>query len=109
MNLTPDKRIKSLRSCSDLPTGNSGCAWCMFASLYEPACTDLLLRHAADQIERDQKEIADLRAALEKATEMADALNKKCDLITKKLEQLSGAHSVVGDSDDAEGGRRWNG
>jgi len=61
MNLTPDKLIKSLRSCSDLPTGNSGCAWCMFASLYEPACTDLLLRHAADQ-----KEIAELREKLPK-------------------------------------------
>ena len=61
MNLTPDKLIKSLRICSDLPTGNSGCAGCMFASLYEPACTDLLLHHAADQIERDQKEIAKLR------------------------------------------------
>ena len=102
MNLTPDKLIKSLRSCSDLPTCNSGCAGCMFASLSEPACTDLLLRHAADQIERDQKEIAELRAALEKATWMADALNKKCDLITKKLEQLSGAHSVVGDSEEGQ-------
>ena len=61
MNLTPDKLIKSLRSCSDLPTGNNGCAGCMFASLYEPACTDLLLRHAADRIERDQKELAALR------------------------------------------------
>ena len=65
MNMTPDKLIKSLRSCSDLPTGNSGCAWCMFASLYEPACTDLLLRHAADQIERDQKEIEALKAKVE--------------------------------------------
>lgn len=68
MNLTPDKLIKSLRICSDLPTGNSGCAWCMFASLYEPACTDLLLRHAADQIERDQKEIAELREENERLT-----------------------------------------
>ena len=66
MNMTPDKLIKSLRICSDLPTGNSGCAGCMFASLYEPACTDLLLRHAADQIERDQKEIEALRAKLPK-------------------------------------------
>ena len=65
MNLTPDKLIKSLRSCSDLPNGNSGCAGCMFASLYEPACTDLLLRHAADQIERDKKEIAELKAKVE--------------------------------------------
>lgn len=61
MNLNPEELVKALRSCSDLPTGNSGCAGCMFASLYEPACTDLLLRHAADQIERDQKEIAELR------------------------------------------------
>ena len=57
--------FEALRSCSDLPTGNSGCAGCMFASLYEPACTDLLLRHAADQIERDQKEIEELREELE--------------------------------------------
>ena len=55
---------------------------------------------------RDKKEMAELRAALEKATEMAGALNKKCDLITKKLEQLSDAYHVVGDSDDAEGGLR---
>lgn len=61
MNLKPEELVKALRSCSDLPTGNSGCAGCMFASLYEPACTDLLLRHAADQIERDQKEIEALR------------------------------------------------
>lgn len=65
MNLNPEELVKALRSCSDLPTGNSGCAGCMFASLYEPACTDLLLRHAADQIERDQKEIAELREELE--------------------------------------------
>ena len=65
MNLKPEELVKALRSCSDLPTGNSGCAGCMFASLYEPACTDLLLRHAADQIERDQKEIAELKAKVE--------------------------------------------
>lgn len=66
MNLKPEELVKALRTCSDLPTGNSGCAGCMFASLYEPACTDLLLRHAADQIERDQKEIAELREKLPK-------------------------------------------
>lgn len=65
MNLNPEELVKALRSCSDLPTGNSGCAGYMFASLYEPACTDLLLRHAADQIERDQKEIAELKAKVE--------------------------------------------
>ena len=65
MNLKLEELVKALRSCSDLPTGNSGCAGCMFASLYEPACTDLLLRHAADQIERDQKEIEALREKIE--------------------------------------------
>ena len=63
--MTDKEIVQALRSCSDLPTGNSGCAGCMFASLYEPACTDLLLRHAADQIERDQKEIAELKATVE--------------------------------------------
>ena len=65
MTLTPDELIKSLRTCSDLPTANSGCAGCAYAALYEPACTDLILRHAADQIERDQKEIAELHKELE--------------------------------------------
>ena len=65
MTLTPDELIKSLRTCSDLPTANSGCAGCAYAALYEPACTDLILRHAADQIERDQKEIAELKAKVE--------------------------------------------
>ncbi len=68
MNLKPEELVKALRSCSDLPTGNSGCAGCMFASLYEPACTDLLLRHAADQIEHDQKEIEALREENERLT-----------------------------------------
>ena len=68
MNLKLEELVKALRSCSDLPTCNSGCAGCMFASLYEPACTDLLLRHAADQIERDQKEIAELREENERLT-----------------------------------------
>lgn len=65
MEMNPKELVKSLRCCSDLPTGNSGCAGCMFASLFEPACTDLLLRHAAEQIERDQKELAALHKELE--------------------------------------------
>ena len=103
MNLKPEELVKALRedckTCSENQICENGTN---LAGLY---CAN---KDAADQIERDQKEIEELRAALEKATEMADALNKKCDLITKKLEQLSGTHSVVGDSDDAKGGRRWN-
>ena len=82
MNLKPEELIKALRedckTCSESPICENGTN---LAGLY---CAN---KDAADQIERDQKEIEELRAALEKATEMADALNKKCDLITKKLEQ----------------------
>ena len=100
MNLKPEELVKALRedckTCSENPICENGTN---LAGLY---CAN---KDAADQIERDQKEIKELRAALEKATEMADALNKKCDLITKKLEQLSGTHSVVGDS---KGGHAMN-
>lgn len=87
MNLTPDKLIKSLRSCSDLLTGNSGCAGCMFASLYEPACTDLLLRHAADQIESDQKEIAELREENERLTAENAKAEAERDALTEQIKE----------------------
>lgn len=48
-------------------------------------CQENLLDKAAEAIERDQKESAALKA---------------------KVEQLSGAHSVVGDSNDTKGERR---
>ena len=100
MNLKPEELVKALRCCAEGEC--SGCP--MYAD--KQRCQEQTLASSADQIERDQKEMAELRAALEKATEMAGALNKKCDLITKKLEQLSDAYHVVGDSDDAEGGLR---
>lgn len=96
MKMNPKELVKALRRCA-----NGESEDCPFAGYGVCGCPEM----SADQIERDQKEIADLRAALEKATEMADALNKKCDLITKKLEQLSDAHPVVGDSDDTKGGQ----
>ena len=81
MNLKPEELVKALRCCAE-----GECRGCqMYAD--RQRCQERTLTYAADQIERDQKEIEALRAALEKATEMADALNKKCDLITKKLEQ----------------------
>ena len=87
MNLKPEELVKALRSCSDLPTGNSGCAGCMFASLYEPACTDLLLRHAADQIERDQKEIAELREENERLTAENAKAEAERDALTEQIKE----------------------
>ena len=94
MNLKPEELVKALRCCAEGEC--SGCP--MYAD--KQRCQEQTLASSADQIERDQKEMAELRAALEKATEMAGALNKKCDLITKKLEQLSDAYHVVGDSEE---------
>lgn len=85
MNLKPEELVKALRCCED-----GDCCCCLHNDAQR--CQETLLGSAAELVERDQKEIAELRAALEKATEMADALNKKCDLITKKLEQLSDAY-----------------
>ena len=104
MNLKPEELVKALLYCGNGGDCDSCCHPCHGEhGEFEWRCLAPLLLRAATQIERDQKEMAELRAALEKATEMADALNKKCDLITKKLEQLSDAYPVVDDSDDAEG------
>ena len=92
MEMFPKELVKALRCCAEGEC--SGCP--MYAD--KQRCQEQTLASSADQIERDQKEMAELRAALEKATEMAGALNKKCDLITKKLEQLSDVYPVVGDS-----------
>ena len=71
MNLKPEELVKALRCCAE-----GECSGC---PMYEDKqrCQEQTLASSADQIERDQKEIAELKA---------------------KVEQLSGAHSVVGDS-----------
>ena len=71
MNLKPEELVKALRCCAEGEC--SGCP--MYAD--KQRCQEQTLASSADQIERDQKEIAELKA---------------------KVEQLSGAHSVVGDS-----------
>ena len=84
MNLKPEELVKALRHCSnDYP-----CKTCpVELQKDESTCIGVLFKHCIDQIERDQKEIAALQAALERATEFVDAANEKCDRITKKLEQ----------------------
>lgn len=79
MNLKPEELVKALRCCAEGEC--SGCP--MYAD--KQRCQENLLDKAAEAIERDQKESAALKA---------------------KVEQLSGAHSVVGDSDDTKGERR---
>lgn len=102
MNLKPEELVKALR-CTSAPGGpTGGCETCPYyrkeilndelkeklgTDVWTSCDTDKVGMDAAEQIERDQKEIAELRAVLERATELADAANEKCDRITKKLEQ----------------------
>lgn len=56
MNLKPDEMVNALRCCED------GDCWCCCLHNDAQRCQEtLLLGSAADQIERDQKEIAELR------------------------------------------------
>lgn len=57
MNLNPEELVKALRRCNMHETnGCQGCAVRIYL-----ACENIMRREAADQIERDQKEIAELR------------------------------------------------
>ena len=62
MNLKPEELVKALRRCNMHETnGCQGCAVRIYL-----ACENIMRREAADQIERDQKEIAELREKLPK-------------------------------------------
>lgn len=75
MEMNPKELVKALRRCA-----NGESEDCPFAGYGVCGCPEM----SADQIERDQKAIAELKA---------------------KVEQYRGAHPVVCDSDDAEGGQ----
>lgn len=62
MNLKPEELVKALRYCSnDYP-----CKTCpVELQKDESTCIGVLFKHCIDQIERDQKEIAELHKELE--------------------------------------------
>ena len=62
MNLKPEELVKALRHCSnDYP-----CKTCpVELQNDESTCIGVLFKHCIDQIERDQKEIAELKAKVE--------------------------------------------
>lgn len=63
MNLEPEELVKALRHCSnDYP-----CKTCPVELLQkdESTCIGVLFKHCIDQIERDQKEITELREEIE--------------------------------------------
>ena len=62
MNLKPEELVKALRYCSnDYP-----CKTCpVDLQKDESTCIGVLFKHCIDQIERDQKELAELKAKVE--------------------------------------------
>lgn len=62
MNLKPEELVKALRCCAEGEC--SGCP--MYAD--KQRCQEQTLASSADQIERDQKEISDLREENERLT-----------------------------------------
>ena len=62
MNLKPEELVKALRYCSnDYP-----CKTCpVELQKDESTCIGVLFKHCIDQIERDQKEITELREKIE--------------------------------------------
>lgn len=59
MNLNSEELVNALRCCED------GDCWCCCLHNDAQRCQETLLLGSADQIERDQKEIAELREELE--------------------------------------------
>ena len=59
MNLKPEELVKALRCCED------GDCWCCRLHNDAQRCQETLLGSAAELIERDQKELAELREELE--------------------------------------------
>lgn len=60
MDWTPEKMIDAMRRCAN-PTSRCMVKDCPAAALVEHRCQDLMIAWGAEQIERDQKEIAELR------------------------------------------------
>ena len=64
MDWTPEKMIDAMRRCAN-PTSHCMVKDCPAAALVEHRCQDLMIAWGAEQIERDQKEIAKLKAKVE--------------------------------------------
>lgn len=64
MNLKPEELVKALRCCED------GDCWCCRLHNDAQRCQETLLGSAAELIERDQKEIAELKAKVEQYREL---------------------------------------
>ena len=87
MNLKPEDLIKALRHCSnDYP-----CKTCpVELQKDESTCIGVLFKHCIDQIERDQKEIAELREKVPQWISVEDRMpdTVPCDAGTEYSEAV---------------------
>ena len=81
MNLKPEELVKALRCCADGEC--SGCP--MYAD--KQRCQEQTLASSADQIERDQKEIAELREENERLTAENAKAEAERDALTEQIKE----------------------
>ena len=81
MNLKPEELVKALRCCAEGEC--SGCP--MYADTQR--CQEQTLASSADQIERDQKEIAELREENERLTAENAKAEAERDALTEQINE----------------------
>lgn len=81
MNLKPEELVKALRCCAEGEC--SGCP--MYAD--KQRCQEQTLASSADQIERDQKEIAELREENERLTAENAKAEAERDTLTEQIKK----------------------
>ena len=81
MNLKPEELVKALRCCAEGEC--SGCP--MYAD--KQRCQEQTLASSADQIERDQKEIAELREENERRTAENAKAEAERDALTEQIKE----------------------
>ena len=81
MNLKPEELVKALRCCAEGEC--SGCP--MYAD--KQRCQEQTLASSADQIERDQKEIAELREENERLTAENAKAEAERDALTEQIKE----------------------
>ena len=81
MNLKPEELVKALRCCAE-----GECSGC---PMYEDKqrCQEQTLASSADQIERDQKEIAELREENERLTAENAKAEAERDALTEQIKE----------------------
>ena len=81
MNLKPEELVKAMRCCAE-----GECSGC---PMYEDKqrCQEQTLASSADQIERDQKEIAELREENERLTAENAKAEAERDALTEQIKE----------------------